>query len=550
MKSTDVVAGVTKGRASQYNDLRADARAASYLRGRAASTPDNKITIDEGHIYFGDTRVAYAGGQTSAISAPSSNPRIDNISITISGVIVSTQGTEDATPENTKATTPVGNYPICEVYCRTTGTVVKDTDDSTNHYIYKDLRKTQTLIENDFGVDTGVANAYEVEIVGISDPYVLGKEIRVQITTANTGASTLAVNGGTPKDIKRYNSTTDLSDGDLPEDVIATFVYDGTNWQLRDIIPATPAGILLGGGNADILHTHALLVNKFGGTGEDGAQGDADLTITGSNNTYIVKNFTSWAAGSVARTCTVTPTGCVVHIKIKENADFTNWAFNFAGKGGQGGAGGAIGADGTDAATPVDILVVSPTAGKGGKWGDTNQGGGGGGGGASYWTNGTDGHDQLLVDPSGKGGAGGDAPTPQVFLLAGVMGTRSIVLSPAMGGGGGGGVKNAGGVTGGAGGAGGGALIIEVGGNIVFSSTTINANGVNGSDGETGGGNIGGGGGGGGGGGAILIMYNGTATSTPTTNVLAGSGGAGPNYGGAGEVGGVGKYALLKNTVF
>lgn len=73
-------------------------------------------------------------------------------------------------------------------------------------------------------------------------------------------------------------------------------------------------------------------INKFWWTGADWAVTDADLTITWSNNTYIVKNYTSWTAWSVARTCTVTPTGCITHIKIQWDADFTNWTFNFSWK--------------------------------------------------------------------------------------------------------------------------------------------------------------------------------------------------------------------------
>lgn len=66
------------------------------------------------------------------------------------------------------------------------------------------------------------------------------------------------------------------------------------------------------------------------GNSSDWVQGDSNLTITGSNNTFITKNFSSWTAGSTARTCTVTPTNCIVWIKIAGNADFTNWTFNFS----------------------------------------------------------------------------------------------------------------------------------------------------------------------------------------------------------------------------
>ena len=79
------------------------------------------------------------------------------------------------------------------------------------------------------------------------------------------------------------------------------------------------------------------VAKKFGGTGADGAvNGTANITVTGSNNTYIQKNYTSWAAASGgAKTLSITPTNCILHIKISGDADFTNWTFDGAGKGGQ-----------------------------------------------------------------------------------------------------------------------------------------------------------------------------------------------------------------------
>lgn len=41
------------------------------------------------------------------------------------------------------------------------------------------------------------------------------------------------------------------------------------------------------------------VAKKFGGTGSDGAvNGTANITVAGSNNTYIQKNYSSWAAAS------------------------------------------------------------------------------------------------------------------------------------------------------------------------------------------------------------------------------------------------------------
>jgi len=49
-----------------------------------------------------------------------------------------------------------------------------------------------------------------------------------------------------------------------------------------------------------------------------------------------VKNYTSWAAGGAARVLTITPTNCVLHIKVQGNMDLTNWTFDFKGKGADG----------------------------------------------------------------------------------------------------------------------------------------------------------------------------------------------------------------------
>jgi len=79
------------------------------------------------------------------------------------------------------------------------------------------------------------------------------------------------------------------------------------------------------------------VAKKLWGNGADGAvNGTANITVTGSNNTYIQKNYTSWAAASGgAKTLSITPTNCILHIKISGDADFTNWTFDGAGKGGQ-----------------------------------------------------------------------------------------------------------------------------------------------------------------------------------------------------------------------
>lgn len=312
---------------------------------------------------------------------------------------------------------------------------------------------------------------------------------------------------------------------------------------------------------------------KFGGDGSDGAF-SGGLTITGSNNTYIVKNYTSFTPG--ANTVTITPTGCIVVINVSGNCDLTGTTINFAGKGNAGGAGGAGGEAGV---TPV-------TAGSAG----------------------TDGTGVVVI---AKKGGGGGAPTGNTPGAAGAINSLALALStnlnavvlagrqtpfgPGAGGGGGGGGNRSAGTgvagVGGTGGAGGGCIIFYIAGNLTLSGTTATANGAAGSAGTNGtnatNNATGGGGGGGGGGGTIVMLYNGTLSGTLTPTVAGGAGGAGGTgvnndpgnplasggggaggssqytdasagvigglasaAGGVGGAGAAGQYLIAKNTVF
>jgi hypothetical protein len=51
------------------------------------------------------------------------------------------------------------------------------------------------------------------------------------MTHANTGASTLAINGGTAKAITK-NGTTALAGAEISANQICCLLWDGTEWQL------------------------------------------------------------------------------------------------------------------------------------------------------------------------------------------------------------------------------------------------------------------------------------------------------------------------------
>lgn len=78
--------------------------------------------------------------------------------------------------------------------------------------------------------DTGTANTYAVAL-SPAVPIFTGMELNFKAAHANTGASTLNVNGGGAKAITK-SGTTALAGGEISANQIVKVIYDGTEWQL------------------------------------------------------------------------------------------------------------------------------------------------------------------------------------------------------------------------------------------------------------------------------------------------------------------------------
>ena len=92
----------------------------------------------------------------------------------------------------------------------------------------------QTFSTNEvaaYVIDTGVADAYVVALRPAITAYTTGLKVVFQAINANTGASTLAVNGLAAKAIKKSVSTA-LSANDILANQIVEVFYDGTNFQM------------------------------------------------------------------------------------------------------------------------------------------------------------------------------------------------------------------------------------------------------------------------------------------------------------------------------
>lgn len=82
-----------------------------------------------------------------------------------------------------------------------------------------------------FGTTTGSANTYAIT-VSPAPTLVAGLRVTIKINVANTGASTLNVNGLGAKSLLKSNGNA-MASGNLRANGVYTFVYDGTNFILQ-----------------------------------------------------------------------------------------------------------------------------------------------------------------------------------------------------------------------------------------------------------------------------------------------------------------------------
>ena len=82
-----------------------------------------------------------------------------------------------------------------------------------------------------YALDTGAADAYVVALPATLAAYTTGLDIIMKAVNANTGASTLNIDGLGVKSIKRFDGTA-LVAGDIPAGAMVGLRYDGTNFRL------------------------------------------------------------------------------------------------------------------------------------------------------------------------------------------------------------------------------------------------------------------------------------------------------------------------------
>ena len=108
---------------------------------------------------------------------------------------------------------------------------------------------------SNYAADSGTANAYVVTLTGVSTTYSAGLRIQFKAGAANTGASTLNVNGGGTKNIT-FQDASALSAGTIAANAIVDVMYDGTQFLLMN----DPAGTV---GTGDVVGPASATANAI-----------------------------------------------------------------------------------------------------------------------------------------------------------------------------------------------------------------------------------------------------------------------------------------------
>jgi hypothetical protein len=114
--------------------------AATTVTGASWTAQTMQLYVEPGVVYVNGTRVIFAGGSTPTVTAPSSHPRIDVLTVDNTGTLAWTTGTENASPS--APTYPADKVALCELYNVVGETALYDLENeqSGQGYISNDVR--------------------------------------------------------------------------------------------------------------------------------------------------------------------------------------------------------------------------------------------------------------------------------------------------------------------------------------------------------------------------------------------------------------------------
>ena len=130
-------------------------------------------------------------------------------------------------------------------------------------------------LNTNYVADTGAADAYVVALTYTITSYPAGLSLTFKATYANTGASTLAVDGLAAKAIKRTDGTA-LQAADITADSLVTVIYDETNFQIISAVQ----GMITEAETAQTASETAQTASETAQTAAETAQTNAETAET------------------------------------------------------------------------------------------------------------------------------------------------------------------------------------------------------------------------------------------------------------------------------
>jgi microcystin-dependent protein len=128
-----------------------------------------KLFVEPGALYIGTTQVNFTGATTPVVTAPTSHPRIDLLTIDTTGVLAWTTGTESTSP--VAPAYPFGKVPICEITNVVGETLLLDNanQSASQGFISTDVRPFNNVqyINDQNQIADGIITAAKLAMAGV-----------------------------------------------------------------------------------------------------------------------------------------------------------------------------------------------------------------------------------------------------------------------------------------------------------------------------------------------------------------------------------------------
>lgn len=390
---------------------------------RAQSTPNMTVAVKA----FSIAELSYAGGNTSTIVAPVTNPRIDLVVLTSAGTLAVRAGTEAVTPV---ASTPTdGDIVLAKITLATSTTTI--TNALISNYV---LEKYQ--VSSSFDIIFGDGSDGDVTI---SSNTTISRDMYYNNLTINSGFTL------NPSGYRVFvkNTFTTIGTGKLAR--------NGNNGSNGAQAVAGAGGLALAAGTiygSDVGGQGGLASNGIGGTSSTNSIGTLTKAGDGGND-----NISPFYLGGIGGTsvATTTPTSTpklpvgLLTIFLEKNGVFLTSSSSGGGGASSSNASGNRGGGGGGTAGGIILLVakniilsannsITALGGNGGNGGNSvglfdGSGGGGGNGGVIILVYKTISGTTLTASSACAGGAAGLKGTGGTNGTNGNAGTVGVIYS-------------------------------------------------------------------------------------------------------------------------